>query len=271
MIVDWAKQCKKIHDTKIISTDDPADNKKRYMQEIVYLCYLKNVLNKNEYECFKEWKEIQNGVAQIFKDDDEQQLIEFNAMYKKTNQSKYLNIDCKNELKPIKLYRPEIDFLNSLDAPVWVKQYWLCLLVYYKFDVQIHKRVQKTRTLNAWAIRQTNYKKKEYGAICQDVIAKHKQKNNTKKIIQDSQRGINEKYPVYKPDFIRYKGKVMYTCTDINEIQNLLFLIKNNTKYCEICGREFEVSSKTKRKICEICYKKYRKSRILTYLENKNV
>lgn len=269
MILDWAKQCKKIHETKVLSTEDPADNKKRFMQEIVYLCYLKNVLGKTESECFALWKEIQNGVAKIFSDDEEQLMIEFNSLYKKTEEPKYKNINCAKELKPIKIYRPEIEFLNSLNAPVWVKQYWLCLLTYYKFDVQIHRRVQKTKTLNAWAIRQTSFKSKNYGGDCQDTIAQYKLQNNTVKIIDDIQRGISEAYPVYKPDFIHYKGKVMYTCDDINDIQNILPLIKNNVRYCEKCGREFVVSTKTKRKICEKCYKNYRKNRILEYLETQ--
>ena len=268
MILDWAKQCKKIHTTKEISRDDPADNKQHYAQEIVYLCYLRYVLKKTEVECYKEWKEIKNGVASVFKDDEEQLLIEFNSMYKKTNSKRYMSLNYTTELDPVTIYNAEILFLNRVNAPIWVKQYWLCLLVYYKFMAQRYNRVQKTKTLNAWAIRQSEYKHKDYGGICQDQIARYN-KTIKKPAILDYTKISTERYSIYKPGFLKTKGKVKCTCNDINDIQQLFTLLKSNYKKCDICGKKFEVNSKTKRTICEKCYRKYRIQRIIDYVQNK--
>ena len=151
---------------------------------------------------------------------------------------------------------------------MWVKQYWLCLLVYYKFMKQKYNRVQKTKTLNSWAIRQTEFKDKRYGGVCQDRIAKYK-KSVEKSPIIDYTKTAGEQYPTYKPSFIKTKGKIVYLCNDINNIQEVLALLSPNFRICETCGKEFTISSKTKRKICDECYKKYRKQRISQYFPKK--
>lgn len=268
MILDWAKQCELIHTTKELSRDDPADNKKRYTQEIVYVCYLRYVLGKNELQCYKEWKKIKNGVASIFKDDEDQLLIEFNSIYKKTGHNKYMSINCSTPLQDVEIYESEISFLNGLDVPIWVKQYWLCLLVYYKFMIQKYNRVQKTKTLNAWALRQTEYKRKNYGGNCQDIIAQYK-KSVSKAPIIDYAKTAGEQYPTYKPSFLKTKGNIVYLCNNINNIQEIFSLLKSNTRVCDVCGAEFIVSTKTKRTICDNCYENYLKNRLLAYKEIK--
>lgn len=269
MILDWAKQCEKIHSTKELSRDDPSDNKRHYMQEVVYLCYLKNVLGKNEVECYKEWKKIKNGIASIFADDEEQLLIEFVSMYRRAENKKYTGINYVTPLEPVPIYNTEINFLNSADVPIWVKQYWLCLLVFYKFMRQKYQRIQKTKLLNAWAIRQTDYKKKNYGGNCQDTIAQYNKSLESPAIL-DFTRTSTEHFPTYVPNFIRNKGKVAYLCSDINNIKEAFNLLTSNYKICDICGQKFIVNSKTKRTICEDCYKKYRKKRILDFVDQKD-
>ena len=268
MILDWAKHCEKIYNTKELSRDDPADNKRHFAQEIIYLCYLRDVLGKNELQCYKEWKKITNGVASIFKDDEEQLLIEFNSLYKKSLGKKYQSINYSKKLNPVNIYNAEILFLNKLNVPMWVKQYWLCLLVYYKFMIQKYNRVQKTKTLNSWAIRQTEYKVKNYGGVCQDKIASYKV-NSSKPIIKDYNKASNETYPTYVPAFLKKKGKIKYVCDDIDQIKDILQLLKPTCKKCEVCGKKFPVNPKTKRNLCEKCYKKYRIQRIVEFSQNK--
>lgn len=256
MIVDWFRNCKKIEETHLLSDEDPSDNKIRFRQEIVYVNYLLHVKNFTEQEAFDDWCAIQNGVASLFKDDKEQLNIEFRRILNKGQKNKYTKLNYKAELKPITIYQQEVDFLNSLNVPVWIKQYWGCLLFYYKFERQNVKRVEKSPTLNAWCIRHTEYKRKNYGGNCQDIIARHKM-NLSQEVIQDFVKLGRDTYPSYVPAFKQKKGKVYKKYSVIDEIDDFLLSIVPNTKVCANCGKTFVVSSKSKRKLCDECYKEY--------------
>ena len=53
--------------------DDPYDNKLKIRQEIVFLQYLDKILKMSEKEIFQQWEAIDNGVANIFASEEEQE------------------------------------------------------------------------------------------------------------------------------------------------------------------------------------------------------
>lgn len=258
MIVDWAENCEKIFLTKKISFNDPSDNKSKFKQETVYLKYLIEVMKLDQQRCFEEWKLISNGIASAFAGDNLQLEIEFYKLFKKAQKTRYTKINYKEKLKPIVIFQEEIDFLNNLDVPLWVRQYWGCLLFYYKFEIQNNNRVQKSSTLNAWCIRHTNYKAKMYGSVCQDAIAKYKISCGVP-IITDFVKSGRDHYPSYRPEFLCESGKPAIICTNIGQLDEMLLLLHETEHICERCGEKFIVGSKTKRNLCDSCYAEYRK------------
>lgn len=223
-------------------------------QEIIYLKYLREVAKFNKQRSYSEWKRIKNGTAANFNGDEDQLYIEFQNLYKKSKSKKYLFYNCSKKLDPIVIYSDELSIINDLIVPVWVKQYWLCLLAYYKFDSQVTGAVEKTPSLNSWAIRQTDRKSKNYGGNCQDSIAKYKNKTGIP-VINDFVKGKNNKYPTYKPVLIQNSGKIVCTCKTIANIDKLLRLAKE-TGICSCCGEEFNVTKDTKTDLCPRCLKK---------------
>ena len=170
----------------------------------------------------------------------------------------YQQVDCANTLAPVSIFSSEVIFLNSLDVPLWVKQYWFTLLFYYKFAVQISAKVYKTPTLNAWCIRNTDYKDKRYGSKCQDKINSYQQEISDT-IIRISSPVAGEKYGSYVPTFLQTTGDVVMVAASINDLSAALRLITPPVIVCTSCGTIFEKKPKSKRTMCDNCYKEWRR------------
>ena len=254
MIVDWFENCQKIYKTGTLTTEDPSDRKIVHRQEIVYLVFLRTVLHKSEEECYNMWRAIRNGTASIYARDEEQLRNRFCLAYNKSQQKKYADIKLDAPLVPVVIYKEEVDFLDDLDAPRWVKQYWAALLLYYKFAGQTTGRVQKSSALNAWCIRHVDYKKKNYGGKCQDIIAKYKMQAG-RQIILDFPARMTESYPCYRPAFIKYRGTPVLVCRNVGEVDRLMNMIPDSTRACLRCGTRFSVTARTQRSLCSACYK----------------
>ncbi len=275
MIVDWARNCERIFEEKRLTEDEPIDTKIKYKQELIYLQYLINVkLLIDKADLFEEWFKIENRCAQsvYYIEDNRQLLCEFEKIYHKAKRLVYTRINYKEHLKPVKIYKSEIDFLNGLDVPLWVKQYWAGLLFYYKFQVQNFKRVQKSRTVNSWCMRHvTDVETKRYGSNSQDRIAHYRTqlKEQGIDVFLDYLKVKNDNYPTYKPAFLANSGEVVFQAETINEIDKFIKMIKISKCTCTECGREFEKKSKTKRTLCDKCYKNYRKKYKANFIKKK--
>lgn len=257
MIVDWYNNCKKIHRSKLINLSGQ-DKRHKIKQEIVYLAFLRDHLHFNNQRIFKEWKKIKNGVAALFATDTEQQLIEFYHLYKKSSSEKYTKLNYSRPLDPINIYEEEINFLNSLEVPLWVKQYWLSLLFYYKFACQSSHRVQISSSLNNWAINNCTAIIDERYSDKQDLIAKYKIKIK-KPIINYLPKTSQEHYNCYEMSFLQNNGRVLGKYKNINQINDAIKLLKETLYICPKCGCKFIKSSRSKTDLCPECYKTKRK------------
>jgi len=156
MIVDWARNCETIWNTKRLSTDTPEDIRQLFKQELIYLRYLVDVRKYTKEECRSEWEQLANGSASMCLADPEDLSRGFAHTWSKAAS---FNIDpyhYDRPLQPIQIFQSEINFINSLPVPLWARQYWCALLVYYKFQRQnltSDKEVTKTRTVTQWACR----------------------------------------------------------------------------------------------------------------------
>ena len=224
--------------------------------------YLKKTKELKDEECYEKWTKIKNGIAKVFESDEEQRKIEYNRLLVRAIKKQYDKPNYNTKLSPVLVYKEELDALNDLDAPLWVKQYWMCLLVYHKFAIQVYESVQKTRTLNSWALRQTNYRDKRYGSIAQDRIAEF-QKKTGKKVVKDYPTKKYDRFPVYEMQLVDKKKKceeVAIEIKTIDKVQEAVELVKDKPAICTECGKPFAKNAKTKRTVCEECYMKKRRA-----------
>ena len=254
MILDWNTHCYKIHTTRKLRRDDPSDNKSVVSQEAHYLKYLAR--KKRSYpEIYLFWTKIKNGTASVFKDDPEQQVATFAKIFRAST-----NIPDKafeQHYGPVKIYESEIRFLNSVQAPVWVKQYWLIMLIYWKFAAQHTKNVEINGTLCNWAIRQTDIANKRYGRH-QDEIAKYNCSVEGHVMQSDIYKRKNSRK--YWFDWALEKSdEVFVEIKNLDNVKKALKMLDGNTLVCPNCGKKFIASSKQHTDLCPKCYKSQRK------------
>ena len=255
MVVNWKKHCEKVYSTKLLATKEISDKKRINQQEIMFVKYLLTI-GKDKLECFNEWLHLKNGVAHEFKKDTEQQVIQFKYVYNAA--LRVSNEILNKEITNVEIYQEEIDYLNNLDAPVWMRQFWGIMLVNYKFKKQIYNNVKFSTTLRAWAFRQIT-------ELDQLVYSNHAQQLRNKEI-ELGERLINvylsnDKKPMlcYTMDCCRNSGTPVLKIDDIQDSKQILKLITKSFKICSICGKHFTASSKSKREMCDDCYRKYRR------------
>lgn len=256
MILDWNSHCYKIHKTKKLSRTDPSDNKSVFSQEAHYIKFL-SLRGLTYKDIYFHWVKIKNGVAATFKDDPDQQVAAFFRIYK-TSENISESV-FKDHYAPIRLYKSEIEFLNKVKAPVWVRQYWLAMLIYWKFASQHQKRVPINSTLCNWAMRQTNVKDAYFGHH-QDEIAKFNRLDNSYVMCTGLMKGKRGGV-CYWFDWIQSKdGDEEYVeVKNLDKMKKTSKLITGNRAICPCCGKEFVVSSKQHTDLCPHCYTHNRK------------
>ena len=257
MILDWSRHCYKIHQTRKLSRDDPSDNKSIFSQEAHYIKFL-SLKGLPYRDIYFQWAKIKNGMASAFKDEPEQMTATFAKVYRTS-----LNIAdkvFKQHYEPIHLYKSEINFLNSIKAPIWVRQYWMTMLIYWKFASQHTKNVEINSTLCNWALRQTNIANTKFGRH-QDEIASFNKTDNGYVLSS----GITKKKGgrTYWFDWAnKEKDEVAIEVKNLDNIKKALKLIVENKQTCPVCGKQFAFGGKCKRLLCPTCYRKERKKLI---------
>ena len=257
MILDWNTQCKKIHKLKKLSRDDPSDNKRVFSQEAHYVKYLM-IEGCNQLQIYDHWRKLKNGTASVFKDDPDLQVSMFAKIFKSGKEISAKVFE--QHYEPIKIYKTEIQYLNSVKAPVWVKQYWLSMLIYWKFASQHAKTILINTTLCNWAMKHADIKNQRYGRH-QDEIAQYNKLENGYVLstgIAKKQNGRNFWFDWIKPD---NEGEFIEV-ESLDKIKKPLKLITGNYKICPKCGKRFAFGGKSKTELCPVCYAEERKATI---------
>ena len=256
MILDWNAHCYKIHTTRKLDRSDPSNNKSIFSQETHYVRYLM-LKNVSKLKIYEHWSRIKNGMAAVFSDDPELRIGTFGRIYKaaETIPERVFNM----HYGAVKIYKSEINYLNAIQAPIWAKQYWLTMLIYWKFASQHTKNVNIDTTLCNWAMRHTDLKDTRFG-LYQDKLAQynHLEKGyvmNTGIIKSRNCRNYWFDWSIEKSneEFVEIKN--------LDNCKKALKLIVANIKICPKCGKRFTTSSKTKTDLCPECYSQERKQR----------
>ncbi len=254
MILDWNAQCYKIHTTRKLDRSDPSDNKSIFSQETHYIKFL--LMREIPYrDIYYHWTRIKNGMAAAFKDDPELQVATFGRIYKAAENISEKSF--KHHYATIRIYKSEVDFLNSIKAPIWVKQYWMAMLVYWKFASQHTKNVVVDSTLCNWAMRHTQVKDTRYG-LYQDKIAQYNRLESGYVINTGIIKRKNCR--VYWFDWVGDRSDEEFVeIKNLDNCKKALKLISANVQICSLCGKQFKASSRQRTTLCPECYKKERR------------
>jgi len=254
MILDWYSYCETVHSTKKLLTKDPADHKSLFKQEIFYVRYLIYKKHYTKLQCYTEWRKIKNGRANILKKDPDQLAIEFFNIYQAANRINRI----PGPLSEIIIFKDEVDYLNSLQVPKWIKEFWMAELIYYKFATQIYSQVELTPTVLSWCLRQVTDLKASNRTFFdhRDQIGKYNAQFEVIKINNLN----NHEYNIMTPKFLNTDNKSpVLIINNLDQIKTGIKLIKDNYEICENCGKKFIKSSKSQTQLCTGCYKKYRR------------
>lgn len=195
----------------------------------------------------------------MFKHDKEQCRIEFQHL---VNSARKIPEKSFNMKKPtIRVYKSEIDYLNKLDAPYWVRQYWLGYLLWYKFMLSQYSTVSSSVSVEGWIYRQIDTEH-DFKYKHTEINAWNRKNNNPFK------KNVGTKGTYSLIEWVGPTDKmdrVLGIYHDPSEFKQFLPLLKRGTRVCPICGAEFDFSSKTKRDVCEKCWQKGEKERKRAY------
>jgi len=268
LILDWINHCKTIEENNKLARDDPSDNKTIFKQEIVYIAYLIN--QGYTLEVIKnKWSQITNGSAHSNGD-----TSQFIHLFEKAKAKKYKQLISRPSLKPINIYKEEIDEINNLPIEYWEKQFFMGLLCYYKFAHQYHRTVEFSTTMINWLFRQIdfgNYKFRSYRDI-RESVNRHNREYNPHLIKYYSVKNTGQ-YSTFTLSYYQKSGKTVAVISDLSQISKIFELLHKNTRICIKCGAEFSVTSKTKRDLCNSCYslirRLYKKEKSKEYYTSK--
>lgn len=261
MIVPINKQlnCKRMLETNEFQT------KHWHNEELVWLIkYLREARQPKEriYNCWKRFRSKDKP------DYDELLLKEnFKSYYNNSFNSVF-----KKQYPVIIVYQNEIDYINSLPAPLWIRQYIYILTLHSRaancdtydhlpFDeyhwfldiTDAHTSILKSRLIE---------KLREFKIL---KAVKIEETYESLPIIDEDgfvvgyeheTSIINERIAIKLP--VESKGDIKYEYVTILDALNDVGKINNNYK-CPICGKEYEFTKRMKRDICQSCYAKRRR------------
>lgn len=190
--------------------------------------------------------------------------------------SKYHTI--KNNRDKIIIWQEEIDYINSLPIPVFVKEYFFILLM--------HTRATKNELYDSipyldyhWYLSSND---RHYDNI-KSRLLEYAKRYNFINIVQTSEKfdylpdinddGFEVAGDTYDTEIINYKlnisspvckygGEIPVIYDDIldglSDMKNKI----SNISICTECGAEFEFNNKTQKTICDDCWNKKEKERL---------
>lgn len=258
MIIDWYTHCMGLMASRHLSREDPSDNKCFFRQEVVFVRFLVGHGCPID-EARDIWLSIDNGTAELWRDDPEQLAIEFGTVFQRAMSRPYAFVDRCQPLQAVSIYQAEVDAIEAIKADGWVRKFLMGLLVFYKFSAEAGIKAEYSPSLVNWLTRKVIVGNDKCGFKWYRDARK-----NIMKVVRATkpmplkfvpvQRG--DRYSSYSvPGLLSNDGEVVCTIPDLNHIDGALTLVGNDRKVCSECGREFIIGPKTKRTICPECYK----------------
>ena len=244
--IDKEENCK-----RMIETGQYQIPRSRGKEDKWLFAYLKkNGIGRNE--AYQIWLPIFQTRYFSYRGQSDPTFI-FNDLWENTQKVRF------KSREEIVFYEKEISFLKSLDLPRWEKEFFMMLFAiikargvnrfYYLYigDIIKFTSISSRRGDESYKIFHDGLKNKVFKIKHEKVWDYKEGKYNSVeyKVIPLLKTSGDEKY--------RFKSLV-----DVPDCFNEMF----GFRVCEICGKEFEINSKTKRNICKECWNNKEKERI---------
>ena len=257
MIFDWEENSKQVLKNGHYSQNDRWEKKSEYKQQKELISYLMSCgMDKEDIK--RVWKSIPSDFLECAVDDKDIDRY-FERLYNSTLSWCKKNNHQKKDIEII-VYKEEIDFLNNLGKSYEFRKYLLVLLAIWKYIKEEQGKCFLNSSLRGYA----------FELACPGK----KYRNYTENFVQ-----LNTKYGRIISvgwnfskgtilTFAKEEGKVLFKIKHPEDIKNFLSVIEHPKAICPICGKEFEVTTKTKRECCEECWRKKEKERIREATKN---
>lgn len=229
-----------------------------------------------ESEIFEKWKFFWSQHKTTYDDDDFKcNFKSFSGNARNVIFNKYLKIE---------IFQEEIDYINSLPLPLWMRQYIYVLLLHSKAtgnnkydslpydDYHWWLDIKNRHDSDHKAILAV--KLKELGIVKIVHIVEHYESfpeiNNDGELIGYAQNVdiINDRLQFLLPVQITSTDSVKYE-TILDALNDMVKI--NNLYRCPLCGTTFQINNKTKRYICDDCYLKNRKKAAREIMKKKYI
>lgn len=246
-IFNWKENCRSIIETGKYSTI-----KHQGQEQIVLVRYLLD-LGKTRQEVYDFWKTTDSRIVKAANEDLIELEIGFNNIFRCAQKTRILEFQ---QVHTISIYNSDIDFLNSLDCPLWVQKYLLALLCvsryYGSVDVICDSELEHFLFNKAGKLTTslTYYKK-----VLQELRAKYN-------LYSFSVSSGNYLTRYLKLGFgtISSDSTIVGCIASPNDCDKLFGLLQEQTVACVKCGKSISRYNHLKRKmfLCDECYKKFR-------------
>ena len=210
---------------------------------------------------FEIWKKIFLTRERNSSFSEEVDII-FEDFYKKAKKIKKLL-----KFPTVKVFQEELDIINRADMPLQVKQFSLLLLVYSKL-------IRQYQYLNIDGVlvelkRMTTIKRQVRGD--RTILTVMKEQGLIKNIDFDTESCYfveKNEYSFQRITYVKKKGKEAFNVCTILDVPKYFDLLHCRKK-CPLCGKEYDVSPKSKTDLCQECQKEKRKNRIIEFSKSR--
>lgn len=154
--------------------------------------------------------------------------------------------------KPIVFFREEIEKINATNLLPWIKEYALMTLGYFKC---LGKTKQPLELFPGAALRRMTSCKRvqeninEISRCCRAGLL-----NISQSITMSRYTNEEHEWRTVSVLFSRDCGEEVFRAETLLDVPKAFDLLKNE-KVCSLCGKTFEVGSKTKRDVCYDCWR----------------
>lgn len=234
------------------------------------LCWLIKYLKDNHFpkdKIYSIWKEFRKIDKPEF--DDKMLEDNFDSFYNSA-----MRVSISKTYPQIIIYQEEIDYINSLAAPLWIRQFVYLMMLHIKvtgdeiYDflpfVDYYKFLSIKNNHSTILKRQLSKTLKKFG-ILKDIEIVEEYDELPVCDEKGLQIGVENNVTIINK---RLQIRLLVgTCNNVFvKYENILDAILNigiiNSNYkCPVCGNQYEYTERMQRNICEECYRKQRQKR----------
>ena len=244
MIFDWIRNSEKIIRERRLSDSDDWEARRKWTQECAMLRYARHTLGWDPDRCRELWAAIPNGMASVFSYD----RTELEGAWANVWEAA-VRLGPLKPLPRVKVTEGDVAFLDSLEAPFWVRGYWMSLLVWIRTMRSLGEAAEYDGHVNAWLIRR---------------VAPGKGVSNVERTLARWSRACGRPFPlavvpsgkgtkaVYVLDG-RFGGGDVVAEVTMDGLDEAVSLLEEKAFVCASCGRRFDSGRFGRRKLCEAC------------------